>query len=447
MLDIKFIRENTKEVKKAAKHKGVDVDVDQVLKLDEKRRELQQKLDQLKAEKNKASKKIGGLARRSPDDNQDQGGDKESIIKQMKKVDEQAAKLEKDFKKTETEYLDLMYKIPNIYSDDTPKGKDESDNKIIRQWGDLPKFNFEPKDHVELGKALDIIDTETSAKVSGSRFSYLKGGAAMLEFALVQHAMQTLTNEDTIKKIIKQFKLDMSSRPFVPVVPPQMIRPEVYSRMGRLSEADKEERYHLEKDDTYLIGSAEHTLGPMHMDQTLKEPDLPLRYVGFSTSFRREAGTYGKDTKGILRVHQFDKIEMESFTTPENSLKEQDFFVAIQEYLMRSLELPYQVVQICTGDMGGPDFRQIDIETWLPGQDKYRETHTSDLMTDYQARRLNTRVKRQDKTEFAHMNDATAFAIGRTLIAILENYQQADGSIKIPKVLVPYVGFDIITAK
>ena len=211
--------------------------------------------------------------------------------------------------------------------------------------------------------------------------------------------------------------------------------------MGRLTEADKEERYYLQQDDLYLVGSAEHTLGPLHMDETLPEEALPLRYLGFSTAFRREAGSYGKDMKGILRVHQFDKLEMESFTAPEDSLKEQNFFVAIQEYLMQGLELPYQVVAVCTGDMGKPDARQIDIETWLPGQEKYRETHSADLMQDFQARRLNIKVKRKDgKIEFAHMNDATAFAIGRTLIAILENYQQKDGSVKMPRVLQGYVG-------
>ena len=204
----------------------------------------------------------------------------------------------------------------------------------------------------------------------------------------------------------------------------------------------------MQRDNLYLIGSAEHTLGAMHMDQTFFEQNLPLRYIGFSTSFRREAGSYGKDTKGILRVHQFDKIEMESFTIPEDSKIEQDFFVAIQEYLMKSLEIPYQVVMICTGDMGTPDARQLDIEAWLPGQNKYRETHTSDLMTDYQARRLNTKVKlKSGKTEFVHMNDATAFAIGRTLIAILENYQQKDGSVLVPKVLQALTGFDKIMPK
>ena len=226
------------------------------------------------------------------------------------------------------------------------------------------------------------------------------------------------------------------------MVPPVMIRPEIFKKMARLSEADKEERYYFPKDDVYLVGSAEHTLGPLHMDEVFNEEDLPIRYLGFSTSFRREAGTYGKDLRGILRVHQFDKLEVESFTTSENSLTEQNFIIALQEYLVRSLKIPYQLVILCTGDMGAPDARQIDLECWMPGQEKYRETHTSDLMTDFQARRLNTKVRRKGgKTEFVHMNDATAFAIGRILIAIFENYQQKNGSIKVPKVLQKYCGF------
>jgi len=211
------------------------------------------------------------------------------------------------------------------------------------------------------------------------------------------------------------------------------------NRMARLE--PQEDRYQVKEDDLFLAGSAEHTLGPIHMDETLKENELPKRYIGYGTAFRREAGTYGKDTKGILRQHQFDKLEMQSFTLPETSLDEQNFIIAIQEYMMRELGLHYQVVQICTGDMAIPDYRQIDIETWMPGQDSYKETHTSDLNTSFQSRRLNTKVKRADsKSEFVHMNDATLFAVGRTLIAIMENYQQEDGTIKVPVVLQPFMG-------
>jgi seryl-tRNA synthetase len=436
MLDIKFIRENKKEVKKNCELRNIKCDVDRLLELDEKRRKFIAEIGDLKEKKNEINEKMKSSNNRN------------ALIVEGKNIKEDLDKLEPDFEEIEKEYKEILYTVPNIISPDTPIGPNESENKVIRQWGKIPKFDFQPKEHWEVGKELDIIDIERAAKVSGSRFAYLKGGAAMLEFALVQHVFSVLTGEAVLKEIIEKNELDVSTKPFVPVVPPVLIKPESMQRMARLE--PREERYHTLADDLYLVGSAEHTLGAMYMDETLKEEELPLRYIGFSTAFRREAGSYGKDTKGILRVHQFDKLEMESFSLPENSLKEQDFIVAIQEYLMQSLKLPYQVVAICTGDMGGPDYRQIDIETWMPGQNKYRETNTSDLMNDYQSRRLNTKVKRKDgKTEFVHMNDATAFAIGRTLIAIIENGQQADGSVVIPEVLRKWMpgNMEVIQAK
>ena len=421
MLDIKFIRQNKEAVKKNCELRNMECDVDRLLDLDEKRRKLIAEIGDLKEKKNVINDKMKS------------GEDRENLIIEGKKIKEDLDKLEPRFEKIEKEYKEILYKVPNVISPDTPIGPDESGNKVIRQWGEIPKFDFQPKEHWEIGKELDIIDIERAAKVCGSRFNYLKGGAAMLEFALIQHAFSILTDEDILKKIIEKNNLDVVAKTFVPVVPPVMIK---YEPMKRMARHNPEEMFQLERDELSMVGSAEHTLGDMYMDETLTEDQFPIRYIGFSTAFRREAGSYSKDTKGILRVHQFDKLEMESFSLPENSLKEQDFIVAIQEYLMQSLKLPYQVVAICTGDMGGPDYRQIDIETWMPGQNKYRETNTSDLMNDYQSRRLNTKVKRKDgKTEFVHMNDATAFAIGRTLIAIIENGQQADGSVVIPEVL------------
>ena len=425
MLDIKFIRENTNKVKDSIKKRGIKLDLDKLLKLDEKKRKTQTELEKISAQKNKASKEIAGTK------------NKKKIIAEMKKIDKKGDKLKQELKKLNQEFKELIYQVPNILADDVPEGKDERDNKVIRKWGEIPKFDFQPRDHVELGEKLDIIDIKSAAKISGTRFGYLKKQAVLLEFALIHYAFDVLTNSEIIKKIAGEY----SNKPFVPVVPPVMIKPDVYEKMARLNEEDKDERYYLAKDDIYLIGSAEHTLGPLHMDEIIEEKNLPLRYVGFSTCFRREAGSYGKDTKGILRVHQFDKIEIESFGAKEDALKEQEFIIALQEYLVQSLKIPYQVVMLCSGDMGRPDARQIDIECWMPSQNKYRETHTSDLMTDYQARRLNTRVRREDRTEFAYMNDATVFAIGRTLIAIIENYQQKDGSIKVPEVLQKYTGF------
>ena len=420
MVDIKYIRENPEKVKEACRNKQVVCDVDRILQLDQNIRDILPEKENLRA----AQKRLGR------DD-----------IEKATRLKQEIKGFEEHLKGMQEELSKLLLEVPNIPLPDVPVGKDDTENKVLKIWGKVPVFNFTPKDHVALGQDLDLISTEKASTITGARFAYLKREAALLEFALVQYVLSVLTQGKILKKIADSVEKGYSPKPFIPVVPPVMIRPEVFRKMGRLTEADKEERYYLQQDDLYLVGSAEHTLGPLHMDETLPEEALPLRYLGFSTAFRREAGSYGKDMKGILRVHQFDKLEMESFTAPEDSLKEQNFFVAIQEYLMQGLELPYQVVAVCTGDMGKPDARQIDIETWLPGQEKYRETHSADLMQDFQARRLNIKVKRKDgKIEFAHMNDATAFAIGRTLIAILENYQQKDGSVKMPRVLQGYVG-------
>ncbi|OGY81688.1 MAG: serine--tRNA ligase [Candidatus Kerfeldbacteria bacterium RIFCSPHIGHO2_12_FULL_48_17] len=419
MLDIRFVRENKALVQKAAKDKRIQVSVEEVLKLDEHRRELQQAMEGIRKMRKTAAR--------------------EKDAKKGKELKQKLQALEKESALVLAKYEPLLQMLPNVPSADTPVGKDESENRVVRKVGEPREFDFIPLPHWELGKKLDIIDNERAAKTSGARFTFLKREAARMEFALVQFVFQTLTDEKILAKIIEDAHLSVLPTAFIPIVPPVFIKPDAFQKMARLE--PKDERYYIPSDDAFLIGSAEHTLGAMHMDETFPEADLPLRYIGFSTAFRREAGSYGKDTKGILRVHQFDKLEMESFTIAEDSIDEQNFFVAIQEYFMRALELPYHVVMICTGDMSSPDARQIDIETWMPGQGKYRETHTSDLMTDYQARRLHIRVKRkQGGTQFVHMNDATAFAVGRTLIAILENYQQKDGGIAIPLVLQPFMG-------
>jgi seryl-tRNA synthetase len=253
--------------------------------------------------------------------------------------------------------------------------------------------------------------------------------------------LDTLTNQDTVQKLISDNGLNLQAKAFTPILPPVMIREDIYDQMDRLE--PREDRYHLsgEDDDLWLIGSAEHTLGSMYADEIFAEDQLPLRYIGYSTSFRQEAGTYGKDQSGILRMHQFDKLEMEVFSTPETGLDEHKLLIAVQEYLMQQLGIPYHVLMKCTADIGKPNARGVDIEAWLPGQDKYRETHTADYMTDYQARRLKTRVKRTDGSiDLVHTNDATAFALGRAMIAIIENFQTADGHVRVPEVLRRYLG-------
>ena len=423
MLDIRFIRQNQKIVQKACKNKNVLLDIEDILKLDKQKKTLLDKVEDLRCQKNKLGK----------DD-----------INEARKIKMNLKEIEPKLKETEILLEKLMLQVPNIPMDDVPVGKNDTENQKMREWGKLPKFDFEVKDHVALGESLDIIDIKRASKVAGTRFGYLKGKLALLEMALIQYSFEVLTSQKIIKKLSNSIEKNYSDKVFVPVFPPVMIRPDVFTRMARLSPKNKEERYYFPQDDLYLIGSAEHTLGAMHMDETIPENQFPIRYVGFSTSFRREAGSYGKDTRGIFRVHQFDKIEMEVFSLPENSLKEHNFLIAIQEYLMQSLKIPYRVMMVCTGDMGKPDARQVDIEAWFPGQNKYRETHSADLMVDYQARRLKTKVKKEKGSEFIHMNDATVFAIGRTLIAIMENYQQKDGSILVPEVLKKYVNFEKI---
>lgn len=438
MLDIIFLRENVDEVRRKIARKNADPKlVDRFLELDQKWRVATKQLDDLRAEQRALSKKIAAPGGGEPRPEASSGRDAAKAKKEIIRIKEsEHAELERDRE------LVLM-QIPNIPSEDTPIGKDETENKVIRTWGEPTKFTFAPKDHVILGESLGLIESEKAGTISGTRFAYLMGGLVRLQFALVQYALEVLGDEHIIKIIAEKIALRYSAKPFMPVVPPTMIKPEIFQKMARLE--PKDDRYYIPSDDVYLVGSAEHTLGPLHMDETLTEDKFPIRYVGYSTSFRREAGSYGQDTRGILRLHQFDKLEMESFTTPENGVNEQNFFVAIQEYLMQSLKLPYQVVAICTGDMSSPDVRQIDIETWMPGQNRYRETHTSDYVADYQSRRLGTRVKhKNNETEFAHMNDATVFAIGRTLIAIMENYQTEDGKIRVPEILQPYLKKEFI---
>ncbi len=435
MLDIELIRNQPDQVKKAIVRKGANPElVDDAKRLDKEKRRVQLEVEAFQTNLNRISKEIAGQF----------GQRKLDLLKEASELSSEIDKHKPDLEKLESELSAIMSRIPNMPLDTVPNGKDESDNKVVREVGKKPTFGFTAKDHVELSEQLGLLDTARAAKVSGTRFTYMTGKLVNLQFALIQHALNVLSDQSILSEIITKNHFNVPNHVFTPVVPPVFIKPEVFEKMARLE--PKEERYYIPTDDLYLAGSAEHTLGPLHMDETIPESEMPLRYVGYSTSFRREAGSYGKDTKGILRLHQFDKLEIESFTLPEHSLNEQNFIVAIQEYLMQSLGLTYQVVEVCTGDMGDPDARQVDINTWMPGQNKYRETHTSDMMTDYQARRLKTRVKRSSgATEYVHMNDATVFAIGRTLIAIMENYQQKDGSIKVPKVLTPYAGFELIS--
>ncbi|MFH1308593.1 MAG: serine--tRNA ligase [Patescibacteria group bacterium] len=380
---IKLIRENPDKFKKGIKAKGVDLDIDKLIDLDEKRRKLINRIEILKADKNKLGEKDRDKA---------------------KGLKDEIKALEPEFDKVDKEYNKLLNLVPNLPLDDVP-----AKSEIIKKHGKPKKFG---KDYLSLAEKLDIIDVKRAAKVSGTRFGYLKGGAALLEFGLIQLALD----------VLKDFTL---------VIPPVMIKPESMKAMGYLDRG-QDEIYYLQKDDMYLVGTSEQSIGPMHKNETI---NTPKRYLSFSTCFRREAGSYGKDNKGILRVHQFDKLEMFSFVNPEDSAKEYKYILSLQEKLMQLLKIPYQVVNIGADDLGDPAAAKFDIEAWMPGQGEYRETHSASNCTDFQARRLNIK----SKNEFVHTLNGTAFAIGRTIIAIIENYQQKDGSIKVPKVLQKYI--------
>jgi len=412
-MDINFFKDNNLEIKKALLAKNLQLDLDEIEKLDQKRKKLQLEVDNLRSQKNSLTRKLGKNAQ-----------------PQVIKIKQSLKQLEPKLKDTLSKIQALLDKIPNLPKADVPVGKDESQNIIIKKWGRPPIFDFQPKDHIHLGKSLDLIDLEKASQISGSRFYYLKNEAVLLEFALINFATKFLVEER-----------------FTPLLPPVLIKPSSMRPMGYLEHGEDNEVYHLEKDDLYLIGTSEQSIGPYHQNETIEAKKLPLRYFAFSTCFRREAGSYGKDIKGIIRVHQFDKLEMFSFTLPGQSDKEHEYLLSLEEKLMQKLKIPYQVVKMCTGDLGLTAARKYDIEAWLPSQQKYRETHSTSTCTDYQSRRLNIRYRKDNKKGFIHTLNGTALAIPRILIAILENNQQKDGTIQVPEKLVEYTGFEKIKPK
>lgn len=419
MLDIKFIRDNPDKVKEGARKKNIDVDIDGLLILDEKRRIAVSETENLRAEQNKAGDGVVSLA----------GDEKEKRIESLRAIKEKLKQKEGELEALEKDLNNLLCQVPNPPFDEVPAGKDASENKVLRTWGEKPKRDFEFKDYLILGENLDIIDVKRAAKVSGSRFGYLKGGAVALEFALINYVFDILKNEG-----------------FISVVPPVLIGEKAMKGMGFMEHGGEEDIYKIEKDDLYLIGTSEQSLGPMHMDEILAEEKLPLRYAAFSTCFRREAGSYGKDTRGILRVHQFDKVEMFSFCHPSRSRQEHGFFLGLEEKIMQGLGLPHQVVQLCAGDLGNKSAETYDIETWIPSENKYRETHSTSNTTDFQTRRLNIRYRDKEtgRMEFIHAVNGTGIAVGRALVAIIENYQTRDGGVEVPEVLRKYVNSDVL---
>ncbi len=423
MLDIQFIRDNPELVQQKSEEKGGKVDIQQLLGFDEKRRELIQKSDEIRKQRNDLAESSKG---QRPNDTQIAAG------KTLKEI---SADLEHQLASISKEYEDLLKKVPNMPAIGVPVGQSEDDNVVLETWGEKPQFDFAPKPHWEM---TEYIDQERAAAISGARFAFLQKGMVRMQFALNLFAMDVLTSEDAIKQIIEDHDLHgISTKPFELLSPPMMMRTDAYEKTSRLKPDDV--TFKLANDDLWLIGSAEHSMAAYYMDQTLRADDMPVRFAGHSTSFRREVGSAGKDTRGILRTHHFDKLEMESFSTPDQSEAEHKLMIAIQQHIMQQLHLPYQVVLKCTFDMGGPNARGVDIETWMPGQDAYRETHSADWLTDYQARGLGTKVDSDGQKVVAHTNDATAVTT-RVLIAIMENYQTADGRVNVPDVLKPYMG-------
>ena len=428
MLDINYIRDNRQKVEDAIKNKGYTIDLDEILQLDDARKELSQKTDILRQERNQISSQMKN------------GQPDQALISRGKEIKQELSSLEEKLSSVESDFLAKLKTVPNIPCDDVPVGLSEDENEVAEVCGEPTKFNFEPKNHYEIGQARGWIDKERASKVTGARFAYIKGEMVSLQMAIVNFVMNSLSDEGVIKEICEANHLEhISTKPFTTVLPPLMLRTEMYDAMDRLEPRD--DRYKIEGEELWLQGSAEHVLGSMHAGEIFAEQDLPVRYLGYATSFRQEAGTYGKDMEGIIRMHQFDKLEMESFSTKETSREEHELFVAIQRWLIEQLRLPYRVIRKCTFDIGKPDARGIDMEVWLPGQGKYRETHTADYMTDYQSRRLNTRVRRDEtgEVELVHTNDATAFALGRIMIAVIENYQNEDMTVRVPEVLRKYL--------
>jgi seryl-tRNA synthetase len=413
LLDLKALRGDPDPVRRALTRRSPALaeDLDRVLELDRERRRLTAQVEELRAEQNRASRAIGSAS----------GPDRDGLIAEAARASERLQELEPALAAVEEDLRGLLDRLPNPPHESVPEGETDEDDEVLREVGERPSFGFEPKDHVDLGEALGILDLERAARASGARFAYLLGGAVLIQFALVRYCLDRLMGKG-----------------FLPVVPPVLVREEAMYGTGFLP-TDEAQLYVTRDDDLYLVGTSEVPLAGLHQEERLEASSLPRRYVGYSTCFRREAGAYGKDTRGIFRVHQFDKVEMFSFTEPDASWDEHEFLLSCEEELVAGLGLPYRVVNVCTGELGASAAKKFDVEVWLPGQDRYRELTSCSNTTDYQARRLGVRVRYPEGNRVAHTLNGTACAIGRTLIALLENHQREDGSVSVPEALHAYL--------
>jgi seryl-tRNA synthetase len=412
VLDVRAIRDDPETYRAGLARRNMAAVVDELLAADERRRSLTARVEELRAEQNRASKAIGSA----------QGDQKQALITEVGKVSAELKTLEPELETADAALAQLLATTPNVPHPSAPDGSTEEDAQEIRRVGEPPSFGFEPKDHVALGEFLGVLDIDRAVRTSGARFVYLMGDIVFVQFALMRHAMDILAGKG-----------------FLPVLPPVLVREEAMYGTGMLPDAEGQIDT-PRQDDLYLVGPAEVPLASIHMGEIIDEASLPLRYAGYSSCFRREAGSYGKDLGGMFRVHQFDKVEMFVFTAPEDSWEEHDRLLAIEEEILGNLDFPYRVVNIAAGDLGGPAAKKYDIEGWLPAQGRYRELTSCSNTTDYQARRMQTRVRRAGGAiEVLHTLNGTATAMSRTLIAILENHQRADGTVALPTSLHPYL--------
>ncbi|MEY2638289.1 MAG: hypothetical protein RLZZ194_779, partial [Actinomycetota bacterium] len=412
MIDIKLIRENPELVKSSQRGRGEDESiVDRLIEIDSKRRDAISAFETVRAEQNLLSKSVGAA----------KGDEKSALLEKAKVLSAQVKEADTKRAELEAQTNEIAKLLSNVLDPEAPIGG-EADFKVIEHVGEPRKFDFEPKDHVELGKLLGAIDTERGAKVAGARSYYLTGPGALLELALVNYAIQQATKAG-----------------FIPVIPPVLVNPPAMEGTGFLGQA-AENVYHIEKDDVYLVGTSEVPLAAYHMDETLDAAKLPIRYTGYSPCFRREAGSYGKDTRGIIRVHQFEKVEMFVFTKPEDAKEEHIRLLQWEKEFLNAMGIPYRVLDIASGDLGSSANRKFDIEAWIPTQNAYREVTSTSNCTDFQARRLNIRMKDENGTRPLATLNGTLVAVPRMIVAILENNQNADGSVNVPAVLQPYMG-------
>ncbi len=417
MLDIKFIRENVDLVKTATKNKGFDETVvDKLIEVDIQRRKLIQQTEELRSERNKLSQ---------------DGKPHSAEASRGKEIKIELKAVEESLNSIEEKYNELLWKVPNIPSEKSPVGKNDKENVEIKKWGEPTKFSFTPKDHLELGKNLGILDFDAGSKVAGSQFYFLYGDGAMLEIALTHYVFEKLSKEG-----------------FLPVITPDLAKSRFYLGTGYAPKGDEAQTYTIEGQDLGLIATAEVTLAGSHADEAIPESELPLKYIGYSHCFRQEAGAYGKYSKGLYRVHQFTKTEMFIYCKPEDSERLHEYLLQMEEEIYQELELPYRVLEMCTGDLGAMAARKFDVEVWMPGRNDYGEVTSTSNCTDYQARNLNIKYKKKNgDTEYLHMLNGTAIVMSRVPVAILENFQNEDGSITIPKVLQKWMGKEKIVSR